>query len=264
VKAPFVDGSLPLIFTPDAVVAGSYRLAATVARSSEVQFADIVLGATPVRQDFHFGAAPVGQLVEGWLDPSLATRGATVSVQVNGAIVRATPPLPDGSGRFVLYPVPVGIYELVVTTADRATAVVTGVPSAAASSTTINTDAFPINPPTSSRLGVFGQVKVGASGVDTGGVVRALQTLGTGPTVEVARDNARAVDGLYGMLLPIDAPLRAPYAAGAARLDFTRVPGTPGRYTLLATVARSTDVQTQEIVLDTNPVVQDFQFPAAP
>jgi hypothetical protein len=35
---------------------GNYRLAATVARSTEVQFADIVLGATPVQQDFHFAA----------------------------------------------------------------------------------------------------------------------------------------------------------------------------------------------------------------
>ena len=56
VKAPYVAGSVPLLFTPDAAVMGNYRLAATVARSSEVQFADIVLGATPVQRDFHFAA----------------------------------------------------------------------------------------------------------------------------------------------------------------------------------------------------------------
>jgi hypothetical protein len=184
-------------------------------------------------------------------------------MQSVGLIVRATPPLPDGSGKFVLYPVPVGTYELVVTTADRATTVVTGVTSTAGSSTTINSDAFPINPLTSPRLAVFGQVTIGANPVDTGGVVRALQTLGLGPTVvEVASDNARASDGLYGMLLPIDALFTAPYVAGATKLDFERAPGTPGRYTLSATVARSTVVQTKEIVIDKDPVVQDFPFTA--
>ena len=44
------------LFTPDAAVMGNFRLAATVARSTEVQFADILLGATPVQKDFHFVA----------------------------------------------------------------------------------------------------------------------------------------------------------------------------------------------------------------
>jgi hypothetical protein len=264
VKAPYVTGTATLLFAPDVAVMGNYRLAATVARSTEVQFADIVLGATPVQQDFHFGPPPAGQLIQGWLDPSLAVRGTKVSVQVNGEIVRAAPPLPDDSGQFVLYPVPVGTYDLVVTTADRATAVVTGVPSIAAAFTTTNSEAFPINPLASTRLAVGGQVTVGASAVDTGGFVRALQTLGLGPSVvEVASANARAVDGIYGMLLPTDAPFRAPYAAGVAKLDFGRTL-TAGHYTLSATVARSSVVQTKEIVIDKNPVVQDFPFAAPP
>ena len=52
-KAPYVSGTVPLLFTPDAVVKGNYRLAATAARSTEVQFADVVLGATP-QHDLHF------------------------------------------------------------------------------------------------------------------------------------------------------------------------------------------------------------------
>lgn len=35
-----------------------------------------------------------GQRIEGWLDPSLASPGTNVSAQVNGEVVRATPPLP--------------------------------------------------------------------------------------------------------------------------------------------------------------------------
>jgi len=262
VKAPYVAGTAQLVFTADAAVSGNYRLAATVARSLEVQFADIVLGATPVQLDFNFGSPPAaGQLIQGWLDPSLATRGTSVSAQVNGQIVRTTPPLPDETGKFVLFPVPVGTYDLVVTTADRATAVVTGVPSTAGSSTTINSDGFPINPLASPRLAVGGQVTIGASAVDTGGVVRALQTLDLGPTVEVASANARAADGVYGMLLPIDAAFKAPYVAGVAKLDFG-LTLTAGRYRLSATVARSTEVKIVDIVLDKDPLKQDFNFAA--
>jgi len=264
VKAPYVTGTAQLLFAPDNDVIGDYRLAATVARSTEVQFADIVLGTTPVQRDFDFGLPPAGQLIQGWLDPSLAVRGTYISVQVNGEVVLATPPLPDDSGKFVLYPVPVGPYDLVVTTADRATAVVTGVPSTAGSVTAINSAAYPINPLPSSRLAVGGKVTVGLSSVDTGGVVRALQTLDLGPTVvEVASANARAVDGIYGMLLPIDASFKATYVAGADKLDFGRTLAA-GHYLLSATVARSTEVQTKEIVVDKAPVVQDFAFAATP
>jgi len=105
-------------------------------------------------------------------------------------------------------------------------------------------------------------VVVGASAVDTGGLVRALQTLGPGPTIEVAGDNARAADGIYGMRLPIGAPFKAPYVAGAAQLDFGATLGAAGRYKLSATVTRSAEVKTADIVFDKDAVVQDFHFTA--
>ena len=48
-----------------------------------------------------------GQRIQGWLHPTLATAGATVSVQVGGEVVRATPPMMDSGGnlKFELYPV---------------------------------------------------------------------------------------------------------------------------------------------------------------
>lgn len=206
--------------------------------------------------------SPAGQRIQGWLDPSLQAAGTTVSVQAAGEVVRATPPLADGSGKFVLYPVPVGNYDLVVSAAGRATAVVIGVPSKPASSTTINSIAYPIDPPVSPRLAVGGQVTVGLSAVDTGGFVRALQTIGLGPTVEVASDNARADDGVYGMLLPTGAPIVAPYVEGAVKLDFLSAPASAGRYRLWASTTRSVQVVTADIVLGNDPVVQDFPFAA--
>jgi hypothetical protein len=204
--------------------------------------------------------SPAGQRIQGWLDPSLPIAGTTVSVQAGGEIVRATPPLADGSGKFVLYPVPLGTYDLVITSAGRVTAIVTGVPSKQDSSTIVNSMPYPVNPPVSARLAVSGQVSVGLSTVDTGGFVRALQTVGLGPTVEVASDNAGPDDGLYGMLLPTGLPIVAPYVEGAVRLDFVPALGSAGRYLLSATVARSPEVKTAEVVFDIDPVVQDFHF----
>ena len=65
-----------------------------------------------------------------------------------------------------------------VTAPGYSSAIVTGVPSSANASTTINSVAFPILPPVSSTQTVTGTVSVGIGAnhtVDTGGVVRALQ-----------------------------------------------------------------------------------------
>ena len=211
--------------------------------------------------------SPAGQRIQGWLHPSLATAGATVSVQTGGAVVRATPPMADSGGnlKFELYPVPVGSYNLVVTATGYSTAIVTGVPSSANVSTTVNSVAFPILPPVSSTQTVSGTVSVGVSPdntVDTGGVVRALQLLTGGPTIEVASDNAGHDDGHYEMALPLGAPVKAPYVAGSVPLLFTPDAAVMGNYRLAATVARSTEVQFADIVLGATPVQQDFHFAA--
>jgi len=206
-----------------------------------------------------------GQRIQGWLHPSLATAGATVSVQAGGEVVRATPPTVDGAGnlKFELYPVPVGTYNLVVTATGYASAIVTGVPSYANMSTTINSVAFPILPPVSSKQTVSGTVSVGIgpnNTVDTGGVVRALQLLSGGPTIEVASDNVDHDDGRYAIALPLGAPVKASYVANSVPLLFTSDTAVTGNYRLAATVARSTEVQYADVVLGATPVQQDFHF----
>jgi hypothetical protein len=207
-----------------------------------------------------------GQRIQGWLDPSLATAGATVSVQTEGRVVRATPPALDSGGNlgFVLNLVPVGTYDLVVTAAGRSTAVVTGVPSYSNVSTTVNSVAHPILPPVSALQGVSGTITYGASTVDTGGVVLALQALAGGPTVEVASANAAPDTGAYAMALPMAAPVRAAYLSGTTPLLFVPDVAAQGHYRLSAKVARSSEVQTAQIVVDNGAVVQDFAFVAVP
>jgi hypothetical protein len=199
---------------------------------------------------------PATQQIQGWVAAALGTADTTVAVQVNGEIVLST--IPDRRGRFVLAGVPVGLYTLVVTAPERVTAVVTGVPSSATSVTTVNSDAFPIDPAPSARLAVVGVVRVGLTGVDTGGVVLAQQTMGLGPIVQVGSATARAADGTYALLLPTDAPIKAPYVEGASKLEFLSTLATAGRYRLWATATRSAEVMTANIVLDKNSVTQDF------
>jgi len=209
--------------------------------------------------------SPAGQRIQGWLHPSLATAGATVSVQAGGVVVRATPPTMEGSGnlKFDLYPVPVGSYNLVVTARGYSSAIVTGVPSLASAATTINSVAFPILPPVSGTQTASGTVSVGAgpdNTIDTGGTVRALQLLSGGPTIEVASDNAGHDDGHYAMALPLATPVKAPYVSGTVPLLFTPDAVVKGNFRLAATVARSTEVQFADVVLGATPAQHDFHF----
>ena len=260
IMAPYVAGAQQPVFVSQGAVAGLYQLSATVARSPEVKTADLVLGMNPVVQDFDW-LLPATQQIEGWVATALGTADTKVSVQVNGEIVLST--FPDSRGRFVLSGVPVGFYTLVVTAPERRTAVVTGVPSSAAVATTVNSDAFPIDPSPSLRQAVGGVVRVGLSTTDTGGVVLAQQTMGLGPIVQVSRANADPVSGAYAMRLPIDAPIKAPYVEGASSLDFLPTLATAGQYRLWAAVARSPEVLSANVVLDDKaPVAQDFDFAA--
>ncbi|HET9205772.1 MAG TPA: DUF4382 domain-containing protein, partial [Burkholderiaceae bacterium] len=120
--------------------------------------------------------------IEGHVHPSIAA-GTTVSVQVRSAgnPVKATHP--DGiTGKFVLYPVPVGSYTLVLTNAARATAAVTGVPVvAAAAPTIVGAASAPLLPPAAASAPrvVSGTV---TTTPPASASVRAVQTLPTVPT----------------------------------------------------------------------------------
>jgi hypothetical protein len=207
-----------------------------------------------------------GQRIQGWLDPALLASGTTVSVQAAGQPVRATPPVRDAGGNlgFVLYPVPPGTYDLVVTAPGRSMAIVSGVPSNASVSTTVNSVAFPIVPPASSLQGVSGTVTLGGSAVDTGGFICATQTLAGGTTVEVASANADPEDGRYAMAVPVDAPVRALFVSGTTPLVFVPELSIASQYLLSATTSRSSQILNTPIIVNVGPVVQDFAFAAVP
>ena len=178
-----------------------------------------VISVTPV-------LTSAGLRITGFVDPLLA--GASVSVQSNGVPLKAT--VPDAAGQFVLYPVPVGSHDLVLTAPGRVSAVLTGVTVVETAPTVVNTAAAPILLP---AVAVPDRTVAGTLSPATG-TLRALQTLGNGSTVEIAWLPVDAVGGAFSAALPVDAPLRAAYAPG---FSFSPDAAAPGLYTLEASAA---------------------------
>lgn len=163
--------------------------------------------------------------VQGQMDAAMA--GAQVSLQLNGIVVKAT--LPDAAGRFLLQPVEPGNYTLVLTAPGRTTAVVTGVPVAAETVTPLGSAASPFSLPVSATAGVSG-----AAPADT--LVRALQPLTAGMSVEVGGQFVNATTGAYAFTLPVAAPLVAAYVPAPAPLVFSADAAAAGKYALRASL----------------------------
>jgi len=145
-----------------------------------------------------------GMRVLGCVSPLLRDGYTQVSLQSGGAPIKATVPDPK-SGAFVLFPVPVGSYDLVVAAPGHTTAVMTGVPVLATTDTAVGAPGQCIDTPSSDSRAVDGTV------VPDSAQMRALQTLSGGPTIEVAWS---AVDGdsdTFTFSLPVEAPVRASY-----------------------------------------------------
>ena len=210
-----------------------------------------VLSVTPILSD-------AGQRIVGYVDASLATTGTAVSAQLNGVPARATPP--DATGKFVLYPVPAGNYDLVITAAGRVNAVMTGVPVVTTAFTTIGSATARINTPTAlASFSASGTVTVNGSPANTNGAVRATQTLTGGPTIEVGYAAANATTGAYGMTLPAGAPAKLAYASGATTFAFADDLPNAGKYKLEAS-APTFAAKTADITL-TADVITPFAFP---
>lgn len=189
--------------------------------------------------------------VQGQMDAALA--GAQVSLQLNGTVVKAT--VPDAAGRFLLQPVEPGNYTLVMTAPGRATAVVTGVPVAAETVTPLGSAATPFSLPVSATAGVSGTAPA-----DT--LVRALQPLTAGMSVEVGGQFVNATTGAYAFTLPVAAPLVAAYVPAPAPLVFTADAAVAGKYMLRASL---TGFAEKQAVLPTlaagASASQNFAFP---
>ncbi len=200
-----------------------------------------------------------GQRVTGFVTPAPALDPATtrISVQSNGAIVRSTSP--DANGHFVLYPVPSGTYDLVVSAPGRVPAVVTGVPVADATSTDLATSAAPIDPPVSTPHTATGTVSTGTTPVDA--TISVVKKYTGGPTVVIAGAPVDASTGGLAYTLSSGAAVRAPFTANNAPLVFSADAAAPtGGYTISATSAGVTKSQNVDVTTS-DPAPVTFSFP---
>jgi hypothetical protein len=192
-----------------------------------------------------------GMRVVGYVDSSIATASTNVSVQVNGLPVKAT--MPDATtGKFELYPVPAGTYDLVVTAAGHVTGVMTGVPVVTSSITTVNSATTRIVTPTATFRTVNGTVNPATT------TVRALQLLTGGPKIEVAWGlvDDLATPATFSFSLPIEAPVKTAYVANPVSLTFVADTAAAGTYTLEA----SSGVVVKTQVIDAKATVPTVAF----
>jgi hypothetical protein len=139
--------------------------------------------------------------------------------------VKSTPP--DSNGKFVLYPVEVGTYDLVVSAQGRATAIVTGVPVTETAFTTINLSSAPIDPPASAMHSASGTVARPA--IRSNAAVSAVKKYTGGPNVVVADGPVDGTTGAFGYSLPSAPPVKTAYMPSDRLLELHRRCGIDGR-----------------------------------
>lgn len=170
---------------------------------------------------------PVGSIA-GAVTTTMTLSATTISAQQNGQVLRST--TPDKDGLFKLAYLEPGTYTVVITSADRATGVISSVP-VGTTTTTVNGTAT-IVLPTSPMGTVTGVVKAGTALV-TDAMIIATQDVAAGGPVQVL---SRPVDfelATYTMQLPTADAVRAPYAAGV--LTFNADTTAAGKYKLTST-----------------------------
>jgi hypothetical protein len=189
--------------------------------------------------------------IVGFVAPAMAASGVTtaISAQVDGVPVRATPP--DATGRFELFPIRTGTYDLVVTSTGRVNAVMTGVPVTAAGATTVSSETVRIDPPASAASAVVSGT-VTSGGPDR--QVRAVQALSSGTRMEVGYANPDSTTGTYAMRLATGAPASVAYAINPLSITFASDMPRAGAYRIEASSSGYTS-PFADITLTTDTVV---------
>lgn len=173
--------------------------------------------------------------VTGFVDLALANGNTSVSLQTaDGSVIKAT--TPDSTGMFLLQPAAPGNYSLVLTAPSRNTTVVTQVPVVAETVTSVNNSTTALSPALAASASA---TATGSAPEDT--LVRVLQPLTGGPTVEVASGFVGGITGTppmgsYSFPLIVNAPLVAPYVAMPGALTFAADTLVAGKYTLNASL----------------------------
>ena len=184
---------------------------------------------------------------------TLANGNTNLSLQQAGVVIKAT--APDNTGRFVLQPVAPGAYTLVMTAPGRTTMVVTNVAVSADTVTSVNASGTALNSPVS-----LSGTATGTAPADT--LVRALQPLTGGSTIEVAGRFVDSTTGVYSYPLVVNAPLVAPYVPIPGMLVFVADAAVAGKYTLKAGLTGFADkASVLPTLVASGTITTNFVFP---
>ncbi|HSV59827.1 MAG TPA: DUF4382 domain-containing protein [Variovorax sp.] len=195
--------------------------------------------------------------VLGHVEAGVVGPQTSVSLQQNGVIVKAT--VPDSAGKFLLQPVPAGSYHLVLTAPGRTTAVVTSVPVADQTVTTLNATTSALAVPTSPTATLSGAVTTASSPSEA--QVRALQPLSGGPTIVVADRPVDSDTGAYAYAAPVNAPLVAPYVVAPTALVFAPNTAAAGKYVVEASGAGAVKTASSPTLAGGSTFATDFTLP---
>jgi len=265
-----IGGSETALATP-AGLQGSLKIPVSIAVTKD-QISDYVVDFDACNSVLRLGASgtynlsarlsviqrlsATGQRVTGFVATTLDPTTTRISVQQGGTIVKATNP--DSTGHFILYPVPIGTYDLVIGALGAVPAVVTGVPVTAAASTDVSTNTTAINPPASPSHTITGTVNTGTTPVDAR--VAIVKKYTGGPNVTTAGAPADATTGGLAYTVATAAAVRAPYVAGGNPLVFSPDNAAPtGRYTVAVTAGGTT--KTADVDATSSDPVVSFTFP---
>jgi len=199
--------------------------------------------------------------IRGYVDTGLLASNVMATAQQNGVVLQSTAPMPDG--KFILTRLAAGNYDVVFTADDHATAVITDVPVASATSMTdISDSGAPIMLQGSvSNPTVSGNVTLTPPSTTEVAYVTAKQILGTAPTVtvkSVAADDSVSPQ-TYTMKLPADEPSLGQYA-GSIPVSISALSGVAGAYTMDASANGYQTSSPVPVNITAGDVQQDFSL----
>jgi hypothetical protein len=202
-----------------------------------------------------FPRMATGMAVDGYLGNWTAQ--TAVSLQLNGAVVRST--VPNAGGYFMLPYLPStgSGFDLVVSTPDRGTQVVTSVPVTGTAITRVGSQAAPVVLAASAGQSLSGNASVGTGVPDA--TLEASQLVGVGRSVELASRRVDSETGGYSFVLPTAPASTAPYAAAPAGLSWSPYAASAALYTVRSAVP-GLATQTGTADLSGGPVVLNFAY----
>lgn len=276
-QAPFAnqldlaDGSPKALNTPSAQQSG-LKLNVDV-NIQAGQLGELVLDFDPCRSVVKAGKSGrynLKPVIRAHVDPvndieGYTLPGSIVSAQREGFGIKST--TADDRGRFVLWPVDLGTYDVVINREGRTNAVLAGV-QVTGGQTVVSTAVTPLLPAASPTFRkVSGTVTIqnlGANLIDAN--LRALQAVGTYEdgmplVIEVAATRADADLGTYAFSLPTAAPVRAFWQPGVTDYTFAPIGSEAGLYTIEARAGIAGPKDASASISSADAPNTDFSFP---